>query len=474
METSSKSLPKKKFSLLRQQSWLRILKYVVIGTICNGAIWGLSIFYLKTTPSSYTSKIILNVGGTGPGVNLNLPNIGQAITSSKSAFSSSSDPRENYKLIATSPAVLKVAAKLLNMSEQEFSEPRIKIINNTTMLMVEMNSTSPAQAQVKVQALYQALYERLNHLREAELAQRDKAIQKALEDAQVKLTEAQKKLSLYKSNSGLNSSNQVKNLISNIESLRKQRAEVIAQQQQTSDRLRQLSAHLQLSPQEAADALLLQTDRQFQQYLGEYADATTTLKILQKNRGPNYPDVMAARQKKEAALAALLERGQTLLDRPVEQLTLERLNLDNSNGSGVKRGELFHELVTLNSQAQGLAGQIKMLMQQIAHLEARLTSLTAKESILESLQRDLQIAEAVFASTLAKIDLGKGDPFGSFPLLQMIEEPSLPKEPTSPKPKLVLAGSFLGSILVSTGLTLIWWREPLTKVMKKIIQEILA
>ncbi len=474
METTSNSLPEKKSLAPKQPSRLRTLKYVLLGTLCNGAIWGISIFYLKTTPPSYTSTAILNVGALGPGVNVNLPNIGQAITSSKSAFSSSSDPRENYKLIASSPAVLGKAAASLNISEKQFGEPSIKIINNTTMLMVELDGSNPAEAQAKVKAVHQVLYNRIKVLREAELVERNKAIQNAVENAQLKLTHAQKNISLYKAKSGLNSSNQITDLINNIENLRKQRAETLATQQQFILELQQLSAHLQLSPQEAADALALQTDRQFQKYLAEYTDANTTLIALQKNRGPNYPDVVVARQKQQAALTALLERGQTLLNRPVEQLTLERLSLDNTNGSGIKRSELFQQLVTLNSQAQGKGGQVIVLMQQIAQLEARLADLTPKESILESLERDLKIAEAVFASTLAKIDLGRGDPFGSFPLLQIIEEPSLPQKPTSPKTTLVLAGSLLGSIFVSAGLTLIWWREPLTKVMKNIVREILA
>ncbi|MDJ0713341.1 MAG: hypothetical protein QNJ54_03855 [Prochloraceae cyanobacterium] len=475
MESSPNSLPKDNSVVVSKKSrLLRTLKYMLIGTLCNSAIWGLSIFYLKTTAPSYTSEMILNVGATGPGVNINLPNIGQAITSSSSAFGRSSDPRENYKLIAMSPAVLAAAAASLDISEQEFGEPTITIVNNTTMLMVELDGSNPANSQAKVKALYEALYKRIESLREAELLQRNQAIQKAVENAQVKLTQAQKNISLYKAKSGLNSSNQITDLINNIESLRKQRAEIIAQQQQVALQLQQLSAHLKLSPQEAADALALQTDRQFQKYLTEYADATTTLISLQKNRGPNYPDVVVARQKQEAALTALLERGQILLNRPVEQLTLERLSLDNSNGSGIKRSELFQKVVTLNARSQGIAAQVIVLTQQIAQLEARLADLTPKESILESLERDLQIAEAVFASTLAKIDLGKGDPFGSFPLLQIIEEPSLPDNPTSPKTKLVLAGSLLGSILVSTGLILIWWREPVNKAMKNIVREILA
>ena len=100
--------------------------------------------------------------------------------------------------------------------------------------------------------------------------------------------------------------------------------------------------------------------------------------------------------------------------------------------------------------------------------------LTPQESILKSLQKDLQIAEAIFASTLTKIDLSRNDPFSSFPLIQVIEDPTLPDAPTSPKPKLVMIGAFLGCLLITSGLTLIWWRESLTVIFKKILRQVLA
>lgn len=476
MEIAPKSsLTDKKSRSARIHFWLRFAKYLAVGILANAGLWAIAIFYLKNTPPTYTSKAIFNIAGSGPGVSVNLPEIGQAYTSSSSAFgSSSSDPRENYKVIASSPPVLKAAAQSLKIPAEELGEPSIKIINNTTMLSMEMGGQKPEKAQQKLKALSAALNVRLNSLRQNERIERERSIEKALADAQKKLTEAQRRLSEYKAESGLNSSDQVKELIGNIELLRKQRAETYAQQEQFGSRLQQLSTNLQLSPQEAADALVLQTDQQLQKSLNEYTAATTTLQTLLSDRGPNYPDVIAARQQQQAALAAILDRAKTLLGRTIEQTTLDRLNLDNSNGSGVKRAELFQQLVTLESDYRGLTAQVSTLTQQIQQLEQRLQVLAQKESTLDTLLRQLQIAEAVFASTLTKVDLGRGDPFGSFPLLQAIEEASLPEEQTSPKPKLVLAGTALGSILMTIALTSIWWRDPLIKVAKKAIGEILA
>ena len=472
MSSSSESLTTTVQEKTTKKRYLiRWFKYLVLGGICNAAVWGLALTYLKKTPLTFTSEIVLHVNSGSPFVSVNLPSIGQANSSSGTPFGTHSDPRENYKLMASSTTVLSKAAEALSIPKSEFGKPNIELINNTTLLLMEVDARNPEMAQKKARALYQALYDRLNILRSQEQTERNKAVQQALEDARLKLTEAQTQISNYKLRSGFNSSDQIENLISNMGSLQTQLIDKMAQYRQMDASLQQLTTTLKISPQQAADVLVLQTDREFQKILIEYTDITTTLMSLLPNRGKNYPDVVQARRKQEATLQALLQRGEKLLGIPVEQLTLERLILDNSNGSGVKRGELFVQLVKMNTELKGLDGQIKTLKEQIKKLAAELTSLTEKESIHDNLDRNLQIAQAVFASTLTKIDLSKGDPFASFPMIQIIEEPTLPEEPSAPKPTLVIAGAVVGSLLVSTGLTMLWWRDPLLKISKTIVKK---
>jgi uncharacterized protein involved in exopolysaccharide biosynthesis len=304
--------------------------------------------------------------------------------------------------------------------------------------------------------------------------ERDQAISEAVAEAQEKLTIAQKQLSNYKARSGLTSSDQITNLINTIETLRKQQAEKVALSQQIGDRLRDLSASVQLVPQEAATALLLQTDQQFQKSLAEYTTVTTELDALLKERGPNYPDVVDLKSQQQAALNTVLTRGKALLGETVTLTDIERLNLDNTNSSGVKRGELFQQLITQQADYQGLIAEVKSLSQQVQSLEQRLKFLVQKESVLDNYLRELQIAEAVFTSTLAKVDLGKSDPFGSYPLIQLVEPPSLPVDPSAPRKKLVIIGAGLGSIFITAGLTLLWWRKEILVISVKLSQKILA
>lgn len=455
-------------------SWLRIGKYLLTALVANGALWGSTINFLKTTVPVYTSDFVVHVAGQGLGVNLNLPDIGQAATSSSSPFSSSADPRENYKLLALGHTVLDNAAAAMSLTPEEFGQPTIDLIPNTTTLGFETEGDSPEIARRKGEILFQTLERRLNTLRLAEHMERDQAISEAVTEAQKKLTIAQKQLSNYKARSGLTSSEQITNLIDTIETLRKQQAEKVALSRQVGDRLRTLSTSVELLPKQAASALLLQTDQQFQKSLAEYTTTTTALNALLKDRGPNYPDVVDLRNKQQAALNTVLTRGKALLGQTVTLTDIERLNLDNTNSSGVKRGELFQQLITEQADYQGLLAEIKSLSQQIKALEQRLKVLVQKESVLDNYLRELQIAEAVFTSTLAKVDLGKSDPFGSYPLVQLVEPPSLPTEPSAPRKKLVIMGAGLGSIFITAGLTLLWWRKEILVIGVKVSQKILA
>jgi uncharacterized protein involved in exopolysaccharide biosynthesis len=116
-------------------------------------------------------------------------------------------------------------------------------------------------------------------------------------------------------------------------------------------------------------------------------------------------------------------------------------------------------LVTAQSEQKGIDAEVKTLNQQIVLLEQRLSDLTQKAAKLDRLQRDLQIAEAVFASTVTKLDLGKSSIYSSYPLIQLLRKPTLEDTPVSPKTKLVLAGAGASSLFTSTGLLLLWLRK---------------
>ena len=436
------------------------LTYLAIGIATNVVIWTLAIFYLQKASPSYTSDLALSLPATGSSANVNLPGIGQASTSSESPYNvNSQDPRENYKFLLTSKSVLKAAAKELNMTSREFGQPRITIISNTTLMKVEIGGDTPEIAQSKAKALFDSLQDKLEQLRQQQLEQQDRVLQSSLETSQKKLKEAQQKLSDYKVATALNSTAQIANLTTNIEQLRKQRAEVLAQQQQASGRVIELSSNLKINSEQASDGFVLQTDPIFQKAFQDFSESNAAYTNLMSKFLPIHPAVIDEKAKRDGAEAVLLSRASILLGRPVNQRIIAQLNQSNTGSDNSAKTSLSQQLVTAESEREGFAAQAKALEQQIALLEERLKNLGKKESTLENLEREVRTAEAVFTSTLTRLDLGKSTVSGSYPQIQVFSEPSLPGSATSPKPLFAFAGAALASFFCSNGILLLWLRQ---------------
>lgn len=446
-------------SITNQGRWQN---YLLLGIATNLALWVSALLYLKLTPPTYTSYSAMSLPGEGSNASLSIPNIGQAYYESSSPYaaSASMDPRENYKFIAESENVLKAAASQLNMSLEEFGRPRFKVIPNTTVMSVEFSGATPEEAQKKSLAFYKAFETRLNQLRSQEVIQREISSQAALTSSQKKLEIAQKRLSEYKARSGLNSEAQISDLTANIEQLRRQRAEILAQQQQANARLKQLSANLKVSSQQATDAFGLQTDPVFQQNLKNYSEASANLVVLESKFLPDHPSVIAEKAKRDAAAKAMVARATSIIGRPVDLEALKQLSLNTTNtNNGVARENLFQQIVTVQSEQKGLAAQAQTIDRQISALENRLKKLAQQESYLDALKRDLQVAEALFSSTLTKLDLGKSNAFGSYPLIQIVTEPTLPDRPSQPKKIYAFLGAAFGSLFATSGIVLLWLRD---------------
>lgn len=443
--------------------------YLILGIVSNVAIWGLALLYLKIASPSYTSDFAISLPAAGSATNINLPGIGQASSSSDSPYGvPSQDPRENYKFLITSKPVLQEAAKALNMRLGEFGQPRITTIANTTIMKIELAGDTPEQAQKKNIALYKALQVKLDELRDAQVVQQDQILQKTLDSSQTKLKAAQRRLSEYKASSILSSGTQISNLTTNIEQLRKQRSEILAQQQQANGRVIELSTNLGLSAKQAGDAFILQTDPVILKSLQDYTTFNANLTGLNVKFLPNHPAVIDERAKRDAAEAGLLNRARALLGRPISKEVIMQLNLNNTQSSASAKAALSQELVTAQVDREGFEAQAQALDQQIAQLETRLKTLAQKESTLEDLEREVRTAEVVFSSTLTRLDLGKSTVSAAYPQLQMFTEPSLPQSATSPKKLFVYLGASLGSVFCTNGVLLFWLRQRKKRSLKRV------
>ncbi len=442
----------------RHGRWKR---YLFLGLLINALLWMAAIAVLKFKRPVYTSSWTLDLPAARSDTMLEVPGVGRAAETNVSPYSNIvvADPRANYKDLIAAPEVIKAAAGIVRVPVDDFATPRVEVVPNTTLMKLSVNGKSPRDAYQNAIAVQSAFNEKIAALRQQELAQQNKSLKVALDASSERLQLAQQRLSNYKVQSGLDSGEQLRDFSVNIEALRRQRAETVGQAQDSANQLRQLSSTLGLSSQQAGNAFVLQSDAIFQQYLLGYSKTSAELTALESGLSSDHPQVVNKAEEKAAAHTKLFERGAQLLGHPMSEANLQQLNISNGVSTDSQRSGLFQELIRLKGKEAGARGQYAALDDQIRQQEGQMTSLSKKKSILVNLERDVQISEAIFTSTLGKLDLTKSSFSVAYPEISVRTSPNLPKLPSSPKVIPILLGTFLGSVLVSAGLAALWYRD---------------
>ena len=411
------------------------LLYLAIWLIGNTVLWSTSLLYLKFKSPTYSSSWTIALPGTASSTSINLPEIGQASSQNQSPFSNTvSDPRENYRLLAASEDVVKPAAQSLKMTLKEFGKPVVEILDNTTLMQFQVEGDTPKESRAKAIAVHKALKDNLDRLKNIESTEPDKNTLKTIEAAQNRLDQARQEFIDYQENTGLNSNEQVQSLDNSIEQMRVEQAQLNSQQQRTKGKVDRLLSELKLSPQAAQDALFLHSDRLFEQYLDNYSQSKTELINLQAKYLASHPLVIAQKEDNQAAEAAVLQRASSLLGRSVNITTLNQLGL-NSNGdqNNSQKENLLGELINLQGEQQGFSQQARELGQQIVQLETKQRQRSRFGSELDRLKKNVQIAEAVYSSTLTQLEIDKTNTSNIYPPISLLTQPNLPTEPSSPK-----------------------------------------
>lgn len=430
---------------------------LILWLLANSFVWATAFFYIKTKPPVYTSSLSMNVSFGDASTNVSVPGIGEASSRAESTYRTFSDPRESYKLIMQSPEVIELAAKQLGINSGEMGKPKITVIGNTTLMELEVEGSTPVEAQEKALTMYRVLQSRLDELRRAEIEQQNRDLENAISYDAKRLQDAQKRLYSYRADSQLSSSDQFGEIVTNFEQLRRQKSESEVTLQRISAQVVQLSSSLGLSAQDAADALKLQSDQLFQRYLEDYSQANAELIATSARYLPDSPPYKDKQTEVEVAQSALLQQGQLLLGRSMSQTTLD-LFLANSSSSSSQRSSLFEALVSAYAEYQGVYAQTQALNQQINLLQTQLRGLSQEQSTLDDIERDVKIAEAVFSSNLTRQSLNRSNTYSTYPPTSIVIQPTLADEPSEPQPKLALAGAFICSLFFTGGLAILWLR----------------
>ncbi len=435
----------------------RYRRYGLIGGLSIGALWLLAAAYLLFAPVSFASRFTLILPGSGSGGTINVDSIGQASSVTASPFSSSTlSPTENYKRLLMSDVVRDAAGRLLHEAPGAFPEPVIKLIDQTNLIEVTVKGRSADAATARANALRGAFLARLDALRSDESARREASDRTHIEALENKVRDAQRRLLAFQGATGLVSLDQFNNRVAALDTLqdRERQARTLLRQEAAASR--QLAASLHISIDDARRAMLVRADPLFQSLLARYAVLSTDRTEKAATLGDRHAEMAELQAGSTALRSALVVRGQMLTGLSGATL-LAFADLAVTEG----RARMFETMVAGNAQAAGQRAAVGEIRAQIAHQTATSATLVQQAATLTDLVRDLRVAEAVFSSALARLDTNKSDSFASYPLVQTLEEPSVPRSRASPSLPLALAGAIGASFFILFGLGLLWLRQPI-------------
>ena len=455
--------PMTSYDLFRSQVY-QILKWPYFTAACFGYVLILLMVmaYLSKAPV-FQSEMDLVLPGTGTSSNVSLDEVGQVISSTSTPFSVGGfNPRINYKEMLKSRVVVELAAEKMGMSAERFGVPKVRLTEQTSIINVDFSGTTPKMAMDKAWSLYEALQDELNRLRADESRRRDVRIQKALGQYRDRLNVARSNIIEFQQRSLLVSQDQVKQLMVSLSSLEEKQLYVSAELQRIEKYVNQLSTDLGVSANMAGQAFALQSDSQFRGYLAEMRDTSSQLSEFTSRWGAGHPKVKAELARFEQAKSSLLFRSEQLVGIKAAE-TFSTMDLEMNP----KRAQLFADLIDTFADMQGEQARLNEMRVSSSLLKEKLKVYTRESAELDRLQREFDLAEAVFTSAAARLEAGKADVFASYPVIQLLAEPSYPQQISSPRTVIGLAAGVFGVLFITSGLLVMNKRREIIGVLLK-------
>ena len=435
----------------------RLPRYEVIFATGMAALWIPILAYMFAAPKQYTSESTLILPGTGVSTSLNLSDIGQATTSANSAYSSTTlSPSVTYKNLLESDTVLGAAADMLGPAGKKFGKPQVKLVDETSLITIKMIGSSPSNAQRKSNALLAAFNQLLDQLRDDEIKQRNASAAKTIRSYQESVDGIRRQINALELQSGLSSAEQYASIVAGAETLQTQIAETRSAYSERQGSAASLGKLLHISPQLAAATLKIEADEEMTALAEAAAKAASDAGELEKQYGPNHPKYIDAKAREAGLRARMIARGMA-----ISGLSPDKLHTDIEPTSKGERPPLLSKLVTTVVEGEGFAAQLKAQTADLQARRQRIHDLVAINSRLDALNRDYKIADAVFASALARLDTSKADQFASYPMLQVLQPPTLATKPSAPNKAIATVAGFAASILLGLALLMSWMRRPI-------------
>ncbi len=434
----------------------RLPRYAALFLMGGALIWAPIVGYLKTAPLKFTSSTSLILPGSGASASVNLNDIGQASSYANSAFSSQSiSPTETYKRLLGADRILAAAADTLGVSQQALGSPRVDLVDQTSLIRVQMTGGTPEQAQERGDALLRAFFAELDALREDELIQREDSGLGAMDDYRASVAATRAEIEVLQQQTGLVSGDQYNALVAAKDDLAIRVNALEHNYEQSVQSVRAMEAVLEMTALRAVAMLRLGADAEYMKMAGDMASHAADLSDARSRFGPRHPAVAKASDSYNAARAAATRQAMAVTGLSASEVA----SFDHAPAGA--HSDLMTELVRLENERVGLQAELFAKTARLTAEVSRLQELGPAAARLIDTQRDFAVAEAVFASAIARTQSSKSDVYASYPLVQVLENPSLPDGPSSPRRKIAIAAGVAATFMMLMGLALGWIRLAL-------------
>ena len=409
-----------------------------------------TVYIFATAQKTWTAKSKLILPKSTSDLNADLGTLGNLSSGEGAVFSQQLNSLKILSSIITSKDALKEAWEQDPQKELYSlgSYAGLFIVtpqNESTIIEIEADGSSPEIAKQRTENLVSAFQNRLKELRAGEASQRVEFVNEELEKAKQDLESAEVALNNYKGSVSLvNNDLQTQETLSAIKTLSTEKSQVMAQAKASQAKVQELSARLNMSPEQGLQALRLGENSEYVSLRQELSTIETRLTKARAQFLDNSPQVEYLLGEKEKLSDRLLKYGGQSLS--IQTNTDRTASGDSSN--------LIQELILADSEAEESIQRVNQLQQEIDKLNQELKLLPDRERKSLVLQRDYETAKGVYNGLMAQLQQSKFNGFSTYPNVQVLDAPNVDLNPTKPKRKLIALGFLLAGFFGNTAIIL--------------------
>ena len=405
--------------------------------------------YLMFEPTSYKTSWVILLPGTERASTINLDNIGEARTNGSNAYGSVSiSPKNTYREIALSDAVINTAAEKYGVPASAFSKPKITLIDQTPAIKFSLKGESKEELEYRARLYNTTFHETLDALRGNEIERNFKGVESNLAEAKRRLGTARQDIVDYQTDSSIVSDQQFERWMNDAEQLRTETTTTSVKIAQQARIIETALKQLNISQEQAESLLTLQANPTVAVVLSTLSSKLAEQTSMQSLYAPAHP----TRRIIDLEVASLTKQVRVLVNNlpDLKEIPDNQLYglLANSNTDTIKSINL-----QLSSYA-GLKAQKLALQNSYQAYLHRIKTHSKDAAKLSDLQRAHQIAEAIFSSALAKLDTSRLDIYATYPLTQLLTQPGATIKRDRLQAKLMVVAMCLIFGLLALALTL--------------------